>query len=152
MSKLLVNAPTGAQDVIEVGEGGSYFDSARVLWDERVDGPLPEITLGGMVRVDDSLVFSQARFDEHTAALRVVPPVVSMAQARKALILGGITIASVDAAIAAIADDTERALAETDWQYATEVRRNSPLVQSLTPALGLSEQQVDDLFIAAASL
>jgi hypothetical protein len=51
-----------------VGEGGGYFDASRVLWDEREDGPMPEITLGGMVRNGDALVFDQARMDEHTVA------------------------------------------------------------------------------------
>lgn len=55
--KLLVNSPGGQQELIEVGEGGGYFDSSRVLWDEREDGPLPEITLGGMRRAGSSLVF-----------------------------------------------------------------------------------------------
>lgn len=50
MKKLLVNTPTGAQEVIEVGQGGGYFDAARVLWDERTDGPLPAVTMGGMKR------------------------------------------------------------------------------------------------------
>jgi len=50
MIKLLVEAPTGQQEVIEITASGSYFDPDRVLWDERTDGPLPEITLGGMVR------------------------------------------------------------------------------------------------------
>jgi len=48
---------------VEVTESGSYFDPARVLWDERIDGPLPEITLGGMVRQGDTLVFDQAQMD-----------------------------------------------------------------------------------------
>lgn len=49
--KLLVNTPDGRQDVIEVGAGGGYFDKARVLWDERKDGPLPaSVKPGGMVR------------------------------------------------------------------------------------------------------
>lgn len=51
MHKLLVNTPDGRQAVIPVGEGGGYFDPARVLWDERKDGPLPVGTkAGGMVR------------------------------------------------------------------------------------------------------
>ena len=44
--RLLVNAPSGYQEVIEVGEGGGYFDLSRVLWDERTDGPLPDVTPG----------------------------------------------------------------------------------------------------------
>ena len=57
MRKLLVNTPTDGQQVIEVGEGGGYFDQARVLWDEEQDGPLPDITLGSMTRVGDALEY-----------------------------------------------------------------------------------------------
>ena len=67
MYKLLVNAPSGLQELIEVGEGGSYFDDTLVIWDERKDGPLPEVTVGGMVREGDAL-----RFDGDVAAARVV--------------------------------------------------------------------------------
>ncbi len=56
MKRMLVNAPPGDQRLITVGEGGGYYDLARVVWDERIDGPLPEITLGGMVRQGDALV------------------------------------------------------------------------------------------------
>lgn len=69
MNKLLVNAPSGAQELLEVGEGGEYFDPERVVWDERDDGPMPAITLGGMVWDGDNLVYSQVRMDQHTAAV-----------------------------------------------------------------------------------
>lgn len=69
MSKLFVTAPSGAQEIIEIGAGGGYYDPARVLWDDRLDGPLPVgITLGGMVRQGDALVFDQAVYDDSTAA------------------------------------------------------------------------------------
>ena len=68
MKKLLVNAPTGEQLEIEVGEGGGYFDDSRVLWDERKDGPLPQVTINGMEKVGDQLVFNQAKLDAY------VPP------------------------------------------------------------------------------
>jgi hypothetical protein len=56
MYKLLVNTPQETQEIIEVGEGGGYFDTSLVLWDERQDGALPAITVGGMKRVGDTLV------------------------------------------------------------------------------------------------
>jgi len=59
MNKLLINAPTGIQEIIEVGTGGGYFDPSRVLWDERVDGALPVITIGGMKRVGNALSVDQ---------------------------------------------------------------------------------------------
>ncbi len=68
MSKLLVNTPSGEQAVIEIGPGGGYFDATRVLWDESVDGVLPSITLGSMVRSGGSLTTSQTKKDEHDAA------------------------------------------------------------------------------------
>jgi hypothetical protein len=67
--KLLVNTPTGEQQVIEVGEGGGYFNESLIIWDERTDGPLPAITLGGMVRNGTSLAFNQAQKDSHDAAI-----------------------------------------------------------------------------------
>lgn len=72
MNQLLVNAPHGHQQLLDIEEGGGYFDASRVLWDTRIDGPLPEITLGGMVRDGASLIFDQARMDQHIAA--VSPP------------------------------------------------------------------------------
>lgn len=51
MKQLLVNAPSGAQELTTVADGGGYFDGARVLWDTSVDGPLPEgVQPGGLVR------------------------------------------------------------------------------------------------------
>jgi hypothetical protein len=69
MSKLLINAPSGEQEIIVVGEGGGYFDLSRVLWDERVDGPMPAVTLGGMVRNGATLVVDQALLESSNAAI-----------------------------------------------------------------------------------
>lgn len=77
--------------------------------------------------------------------------IVSMRQARLALLGAGL-LSSVDAAIAGIPDVAQRAAALIDWEYATEVRRVSPLVASLGPALGLDDAQIDALFEAAAAI
>ena len=68
--RLLVNAPSEVQELIHIGPGGGYFDESRVLWDERKDGPLPDITVGGMVKNKGRLEFSQqlySAFIEKTA-------------------------------------------------------------------------------------
>lgn len=80
-----------------------------------------------------------------------VPARVSMRQGRLALLGVGL-LDTVEAAIASIADTTERRAAQIDWEYATEIRRTSPLIASLGPALGLSEAQIDQLFIAAEAI
>lgn len=73
MNKLLVNSPSGQQELIEVGEGGGYFDGTRVVWDERADGALPSITLGGMKRVGNSLVFDEQLMAAHNAVQNALP-------------------------------------------------------------------------------
>lgn len=66
MYKLLVNAPSGKQEIIEVSETGSYFDPALVLWDERTNGALPDnIILGKMQRVGDALVEADEYLPAH---------------------------------------------------------------------------------------
>ena len=82
----------------------------------------------------------------------VIPEFVSMAQARKALVMGGITMASVDAATTAIVDDAARELAQIDWEYEIVVRRDSPLVSTLGTSLSLTDTQIDALFVSAVDL
>jgi hypothetical protein len=67
MSKLLINNPQGVQEIITVNVGGGYFDASRVIWDERADGTLPAITLGGMKRVGNELVFDEQLITAHNA-------------------------------------------------------------------------------------
>lgn len=74
----------------------------------------------------------------------------TMRQARLALLQQGL-LASVDAAIAALPDG-EREPAEIEWEYGKDVERLSPLVISLMPALGMSDEEIDDLFFLAVTL
>ena len=149
--RLLVDTPIGRQEVIEVGAGGGYFDPSRVLWDERVDGPLPDMILGGMVRVRDALMFNQARMDEHVAAMRPpVPSQVTMRQARLALLKAG-KLSQVAGIIEAM-PSPQREAAQIEWEYSQTVERHRALVAVLAPALGLDDAATDELFIQAAKL
>jgi len=80
-----------------------------------------------------------------------VPTVVTMRQARLALLQSNL-LSQVEAAIAAIADATERKQAAIDWEYATQVERLWPWVQTLGVALGLTDDELDALFVQAATL
>jgi hypothetical protein len=80
-----------------------------------------------------------------------VPDSVSMVQARKALYLSGITAEAVDAAIDMM-EDPQRTLAHIEWEYANTVERFSSLVFAMGQLLGLTGEQVDDLFRLAGSL
>jgi len=72
--------------------------------------------------------------------------VVSMRQARLALLQAGL-LTSVEQAVAA-GDEAGK----ITWEYATEVRREDPLVTNLSAALDLSDGQLDALFSLASTL
>ncbi|WP_312381631.1 hypothetical protein [Stutzerimonas balearica] len=96
---------------------------------------------------------TQAEIDVHLnppPAPPAVPQSVTMRQARLAM-LHAVILDDVEALIAAMPGDEGRA-ARIDWEYALEVRRDWPLIGALGPQLGLTEQQIDDLFIYAATI
>jgi len=80
----------------------------------------------------------------------LIPQSVTMRQARLALEGVG-KLDDVDAAIAALSLPT-RKLAQIEWEYSNEVQRSNGIVSQLGPALGLTEAQIDALFVAAAAL
>ena len=80
----------------------------------------------------------------------LVPASITMRQARLALLGAGL-LATVDQAIAAM-PGVEGEAARIEWEYAQEVRRDSPLIAALGPALGLTAEQIDGLFVAGAAL
>lgn len=141
--KLLVNAPTGDQRLIEVGPGGGYFDPSRVLWDERMDGALPAITLGGMVRSGDTLVFDQARMDAHTAAIALSRP--AMASQIDA------TVAAIYAKPSAFVKEYEAREAQARaFKAAGYTGTVPPRVQGFATPAAMTAQAASDLIIAQA--
>lgn len=75
---------------------------------------------------------------------------VSMRQARLALIQQEL-LQQVNSAIASLSEP-EKSIVETEWEYASVVDRSSPWIASMTIALGLTDEQMDDLFKLAATL
>ena len=78
----------------------------------------------------------------------IIPQSVSRFQARAALHLAGL-LETVEALMTHA--DTP-VLARLAWQDAQEFKRASPTVLAMAAALGLSEGQIDDLFIQAAQI
>jgi len=73
-------------------------------------------------------------------------------QLRLGLVGGGILPSQVDTAIAAIEDETARAIAEIDWEYASQFVRDHPLIEQVGTALGLTPEQIDAMWQAALAL
>jgi hypothetical protein len=79
-----------------------------------------------------------------------VPQIVTMRQARLAL-LGAGKLTDVDNAINALPSPTKEA-AQIEWEYSQEVNRQNGLVSQLAPLLGMTDADLDALFIAGAAL
>ena len=75
-----------------------------------------------------------------------VPAVVTPHQIRLALNDAGLREA-VEQAVAA----SDQAIKDW-WEYALDVERKHPLIDSMAQQLGITEQQLDALFVAAAGL
>jgi hypothetical protein len=75
-----------------------------------------------------------------------IPSVVSMRQARLALLQFGV-LDLVESAV----ENGSRA-DQITWEYATEVNRGDSLVSNMAAALGLSSSQLDSLFLLASTL
>lgn len=88
--------------------------------------------------------------ESYPAPQVAVPAAVTMRQARLALLGAGL-LDDIDTAINALAGPQKEA-ARIEWEYSQEVQRYNGFVSILAPSLGLSEAQIDNLFIQASTL
>lgn len=148
MDKLLINSPTGEQITIDVDDSGSYFDPSRVLWDTRAHGEMPPLTLGKMQRAGNELVTLNDFLPAHATVIyaKTVPDEVPMTAACEALLNAGLYDA-IDGYI-----QTLPAVDKIWWQRADVINRRFPLVAQVQAQLGLTDQQMDQLFIAAEQI
>jgi hypothetical protein len=79
-----------------------------------------------------------------------VPIAVTPRQARLALLGAGL-LSTVESAIAAM-PGVEGEAARITWEFAQEISRDFPLILQLASILEISDEQIDQLFITAATL
>ena len=80
-----------------------------------------------------------------------VPPMITMRQARQALVLNNINLDNVEAAINNLPAPHNQ-LALIEWQYSSAVLRSNPLVLMIAGSMGWSSVDVDHLFLQAGLL
>lgn len=98
----------------------------------------------------DALVASGEAIAPYVPPAPTVPASVKMWQARAVLGTMGLD-KQIDARLGAM-PGPEGFAARAAWEYAADVGRESPLVVALAKALGLTEAQLDQLFVSASSL
>lgn len=74
-----------------------------------------------------------------------IPKVITMRQARLQLLEAGL----LDNVEALIALDRK---SQIEWEYANEVYRQSPLIESIKEAMSLTDEQIDNMFLEASKL
>ena len=97
---------------------------------------------------EDAEVFFNVKDSEAVPMINGVPVQVTPAQCD--LALDG--IGKLDALNAMIDNSATPNEVRIRYRRATAIRRDSPFVVQLGHALGLSDKQIDDLFVAAAKL
>ena len=122
------------------------------------DEVVPESPIDGQIWIaseyaqigDDYADGSFISHEKPVAPAPSVPQSVTMRQARLALLKAG----KLDAVNTAIANmpGSEGEAARIEWEYAQEVRRDSPLAAGLSAALGLTDETLDNLYKVAAGL
>ncbi len=124
------------------------FATIEVLSDryrcDNTDLPFTVVGQGEIVEADT------ITWPEPPAPPVPVPQSVTMRQARLALHAADL-LSSVDTAIASMQEPAKTA-ALIEWEYASAVERNAGLVPAMASALGMTDAQIDDLFITAATL
>lgn len=136
-------------DTMQVWTGNSREITDRegrpVNW-VHSDAPPPELT---GTQVAKWLGVQWVILDSRPVPPEPVPTDVSAAAAREALIDAGL-LARVHEVIDDIPDPVVKQKAASWFEFATRIRRASPWVAMLAPALDLDDAALDDLFRAAA--
>lgn len=112
--------------------------------------PAGDIVVNAGFEQRDGKWFQTWSARNYTDAEKRSQMVVTARQARLALAAVG-KLSSVADAIAALAEP-DKTLVSIEWEYATTVERTSPWIEALRPALGLTEEELDALFVQAAEL
>ncbi len=114
-------------------------------WMGRTDKPTPDYdrTTQGAFFIDGEWTVVDS-----TEQPTPVPQSVSRFQARAALHLAGL----LDQVEGLMVDPSAPTLARLAWADAQEFKRSSPTIASMAQALGLSDADVDALFISAATI
>ena len=120
-----------------------------IIQGTKVAGAVLDSYVGGEITIPAPEGFDPQKIGQYRyvgGVLTDVPQVVTMRQARLALLNAGL-LDTVNAAVSAAGGS-----AAIEWEFAQEVERNWTTLISLQPTLGLTDEQIDDLFRLAITL
>ena len=74
-----------------------------------------------------------------------------MRQARLALLQAGL-LDDIELAINNLENETTKRAVQIEWEYAQDIRRDWQALIMITEAMGMTETQLDELFLTASKL
>ena len=102
--------------------------------------------------VTNLTLVSQEEIEELGDVVKIlIPESVTKRQAKQQLLLDG-KLNQVQEVIDSIYDETERMMAQLYWDESTEFERKHPTLTEIGAALGLTEAELDMMFINASKL
>ena len=114
--------------------------------DESINGP---VAVPGHEPVDyPEIQEAEIDWPDYTPP---IPQKVTRRQARQALAVAG-KLALVQPAIDSIPDPLQQSLAQIEWDDSTHFERDRSLLIQLAYSIGLSDADIDDLFVLANTL
>ena len=96
--------------------------------------------------------YDGSKFTKKTVTLKLeVPHEVPMWKARAVLIKAGL-LDTIDGFFNQIPDPIDRKLAQSKFEFSIAMQRNEPLVEMMRVKLGMSQSDIDNLFIQAEKI
>jgi hypothetical protein len=130
---------------IDTGHSLARFTPVEIV--TQVSGLSPQVSFESP---SDSILAAAIVAPEPAPAVPV-PATITRRQLKEYLITADL-IDTVEAALNSIADTKARRIALNWWTESQEIRRDHPMVATMAAALGLTPEQLDAAFIAAAQL
>ncbi|MFB9055049.1 hypothetical protein ACFFVB_18355 [Formosa undariae] len=111
-------------------------------------------TLSDYINENEELCYAYAISDKTPEEITnyqksLIPSSVKKLHFRLACIQSGVSLASIEAVIASIPDEALRETTLTKWHYAEFYEREDAQLNALATALGITETELDNIFILA---
>lgn len=87
-----------------------------------------------------------------TEEVRAAMPSLTARQLRLGLLNAGISPSTVTATIGGMPAGPEKDKAQIEWEYATTFNRTHPLIANVGGALGLTDNEIDGMWLGAINL
>ena len=134
-----------------------HSEEGRVKMIKRLEGDRNDIAYAYLTDeesegYDDLTLVSQEEIEELGDVVKIlIPESITKRQAKQQLLLEG-KLGQVQEVIDSIPDETERMMAQLYWDESTEFERSHPTLTEIGAALGLTEAELDMMFINASKL